>query len=86
MHGTSKIMDTFETYQPSAPMKNYSLLIMGVSNGDEDGGGVVGDGSGGSSPSRQGAETETFVPRIRFFGGGGAIEHFWRNRRFFCEF
>jgi hypothetical protein len=36
---------------------------MGVSNGDEDGGGVDGDGSGGNSPSRQGAGTETYVPR-----------------------
>jgi hypothetical protein len=36
---------------------------MGVSNGDEDGGGVDGDGSGGNSPSRQGAETETSIPR-----------------------
>ena len=37
---------------------------MGISNGDEDGGGVDGDGSGGNSPSRQGAEIETYVPRI----------------------
>ena len=37
---------------------------MGVSNGDEDGGGVDGDGSGGNSPSRQGAGTEISVPRI----------------------
>jgi hypothetical protein len=36
---------------------------MGVSNNDEDGGGVVGDGSGGNSLSRQGAKTETSVPR-----------------------
>ena len=36
---------------------------MGVSNGDEDGGGVDGDGSEGNSPSRQGARTETSVPR-----------------------
>ena len=36
---------------------------MGVSNGDEDGGRVDGDGSGGNSPSRQGAGTETSVPR-----------------------
>jgi hypothetical protein len=36
---------------------------MGVSNDDEDGGRVDGDGSGGNSPSRQGAETETSVPR-----------------------
>jgi hypothetical protein len=36
---------------------------MGDSNDDEDGGGVDGDGSGGNSLSRQGAETETSVPR-----------------------
>jgi hypothetical protein len=35
---------------------------MGVSNGDEDGGGVDGDGSGSNSPSRQGAEKEISVP------------------------
>jgi hypothetical protein len=34
---------------------------MGVSNGDEDGGGVDGDGSGDNSPSWQGAGTETSV-------------------------
>jgi hypothetical protein len=36
---------------------------MGVSNGDEDGGGVNGDGFGGNSPSRQGAGTEISVPQ-----------------------
>jgi hypothetical protein len=36
---------------------------MGVSNGDEDSGGVDGDGSEGNSPSQQGAGTETSVPR-----------------------
>jgi hypothetical protein len=36
---------------------------MGVSNSDEDGGGVDGDGSKGNSPSRQGAGTETYVPQ-----------------------
>jgi hypothetical protein len=36
---------------------------MGVSNGDEDGGGVDGDGSGGNSPSWKDAGTETSVPR-----------------------
>ena len=55
-------------------MKNYSLLIMGGSNDDDGGGGVDGDGSGGNSPSWQGAETETSVPRIRVFGGSGATE------------
>ena len=49
---------------------------MGVSNGDEDGGGVDGDGSGGNSSSRQGAGTETFVPRILSATGGGAAELF----------
>ena len=43
---------------------------MGVSNSDKDGGGVDGDGSGGNSPSRQGAETETSVPRTRVVDGG----------------
>jgi hypothetical protein len=36
---------------------------MRVSNIDEDGGGVDGDGSGGNSSFRQGAGTETSVPR-----------------------
>jgi hypothetical protein len=36
---------------------------MGVSNDDEDGDGVDGDGSVGNSPSRQGAGIETFVSR-----------------------
>jgi hypothetical protein len=36
---------------------------MGDNNGDEDGSGVDGDGSEGNSPSRQGARTETSVPR-----------------------
>jgi hypothetical protein len=49
--------------EPSASGEKYSLLIMVVSNGDEDGGGVDGDGSGGNSPSRQGAGIETSVPR-----------------------
>ena len=36
---------------------------MGVSTGDEYGGGVDGDGSGGNSPSRQGAGTEISAPQ-----------------------
>jgi hypothetical protein len=42
---------------------NYSLLIIGDSKVDGDGGEVDGDGSGGTSPSWQGAGTETSVPR-----------------------
>jgi hypothetical protein len=44
--------------------ENYSLLIIGDINSDEDGGGVDGDGSGGNSPSWQGAGTETSIPQI----------------------
>jgi hypothetical protein len=36
---------------------------MGDSNVNGDVGGVDGDGSGGNSPSRQGAGTETSVPQ-----------------------
>jgi hypothetical protein len=43
--------------------ENYSLLIIGDSNGDGDGGGVDGDGSGGNTLSRKGAGTETSVPQ-----------------------
>ena len=60
------------TVEPSALMKDCSRCIMGGSNVDE-------DGSGGNSQSRQDAETETSVPRIRVFGGGVARELFWRN-------
>ena len=59
---------------------------MGVSNGDEDGGGVDEDGSGGNSPSRQGARTETSVPRNLVLASGGATELFvdggWTIREF----
>jgi hypothetical protein len=51
------------TVEPLASGENYSLLIMEDSNGDGDSGGVDGDGSGGNSPSRQGAGIETSVPR-----------------------
>ena len=35
---------------------------------------IDGDGSGGTSPSRQGAETETFcLPNLPFGGGGAAV-------------
>jgi hypothetical protein len=88
-HGASKIIDTFETYQPSAPGENYSLLIMGDSNVDGDGGevdgdggggdGVDGDGSEGTSPSRQGARTETYVPRISSVAATELRDFFWRE-------
>ena len=37
---------------------------------------IDGDGSEGTSPYRQGAETETFYPPNLPFGGGGAAELF----------
>ena len=58
-------------HEPSAPMENYSLLIMGEGDGDEDGSGVDEDGSGGNSPSRQGARTELLSPEFGLRSGGG---------------
>ena len=37
---------------------------------------IDGDGSGGTSPSRQSAGTETFCPPNLPFGGDGAVELF----------
>jgi hypothetical protein len=72
-----------------SPGENYSLLIMGDSNIDGDGGevdgdgsggdGVDGDGSGGNSSSWQGAETETYVPR-NWSSTAAALRNFtWEN-------
>ena len=58
-------------HEPSAPMENYSLLIMGEGDGDEDGSGVDEDGSGGNSLSRQGARTELLSPEFGLQSGGG---------------
>jgi hypothetical protein len=40
-----------------------------------------GDGSGGTSPSWQGAGTETSVPPKFVDGGGGATKLFWKFHR-----
>ena len=56
---------------------------MGVSNGDGDGGEVDGDGSGGNSLPRQGAETETSVPRNLFSAMAAATELFVDGGRLF---
>ena len=37
---------------------------------------IDGDGSGGTSPSQQRAETEIFCPPNLLFGGSGAVELF----------
>ena len=52
-------------------MVNYSLLIMREGDGDEHGSGVDEDGSGGNSPSRQGARTELLSPEFGLQSGGG---------------
>jgi hypothetical protein len=59
---------------------------MGVSNGDEDGGGVDGDGSGGNSLSRQSAGTETSVPQ-NLSSMAAALQNFlWMDANSFRVF
>ena len=62
-------------------MENYSLLIMGEGDGDEDGSGGDENGFGGTSPSRQGAKTELLSPE---FGlrSGGSTELFRVSRQY----
>ena len=52
-------------------MENYSLLILGEGDGDDDGSGGAEDGSGGTSPSREGARTELLSPEFGLQSGGG---------------
>ena len=63
-------------------MVNYCLLIMGEGDGDEDGSGVDKDGSGGNSPSRQGARTELLSPEFGLRSGGGGMELFGVSRQY----
>jgi hypothetical protein len=52
---------------------------MGDNNVDGDSGEVDGDGSGGNSPSRQGAGTEISVPR-NWSSTAAALQNFiWEN-------
>jgi hypothetical protein len=73
--------------------ENYSLLIIGDSNGDEDGGEVDGDGGDGDGdrlrwlsghfPIPAGCRNRDFCP-LKFVGGGsGAAKLFWKFRRLF---
>ena len=55
-------------------MRDYSLLIAGSS-------GVDGDGSGGRSPSRQGAGTGPSEPPKLVGDGGGALYRLWEILR-----
>jgi hypothetical protein len=51
---------------------------MGDSNIEEDGGEVNGDGFGGTFPSRQGAGTETSIPRISSVAAAVLQDFFWK--------
>jgi hypothetical protein len=73
-----------------SPGENYSLLIIGGSNGDGDGGEVDGDGDGdrwrwlrGHFPIPAGCRNRDFCPPKFVFDGGGAAEMFWEKRRLF---
>ena len=59
---------------------------MEVSNDDEDVDGVDEDGSGGNSPSRQGAGTETSVPRILFATATGLRNFSWAEADYSVSF
>jgi hypothetical protein len=56
------------------------------SNGDEDGGGVDGDGSWGNFPSRQVAGTETSVPRNWSLMVAALRNFLWMDTRWFRVF
>ena len=74
-HTIRERLNHIATVRPLRPGEKYSLLIRRDNDGDEDGGGVDGDGSGGTSPLWQGAGTETSVPRI-------LIRRWWRLRNY----
>jgi hypothetical protein len=81
-------MNHITTSRALSPGENYSLLIMGDSNVEEDGGevdgdggggdGIDGDGSGGTSPSRQGARRETSVPRNLSVAAAELWDFLWK--------
>ncbi|KAK1650346.1 hypothetical protein QYE76_068151 [Lolium multiflorum] len=64
-------MNHIATVEPSASGDNYSLLIMGDSNGDEDGGGVDGDDSGAIPRPGGVPEQRLLSPETCLRDGGG---------------
>jgi hypothetical protein len=81
-------MKHIATGRALSPGENYSILIMGDSNVEEDGGevnrdggggdSVDRDGSGGTSPSRLGGGTETSVPRNSSVVVAELRDFFWK--------
>ena len=55
-------MNHIATVEPSTSGENYSLLIMGDSNSDEDGDGVDGDGFRGHFPVPAACRNRDFCP------------------------
>ena len=55
-------MNHIATVEPSASRENYSLLIMGSSSGDEDGGDVDGDAFRGHFPVPAAYRNRDFCP------------------------
>ena len=75
-------MNHIATCRSQSPRENYSLLIIGVSKGDKDGGGVDGDPPG-HFPVPAGCRNRDFCPPKFVFDGGGAAELFCEKRRLF---
>ncbi|KAK1685983.1 hypothetical protein QYE76_046831 [Lolium multiflorum] len=64
-------MNHIATVEPSAPGENYTLLIMGDNNGDEDGGG---DGFRGQFPIPAACRNRDFCPPNLDFAMAAALE------------
>ena len=69
-------MNHIATVEPSASGENYSLLIMGDSSGDEDGGGVDGDAFRGNFPVPAACRNRHFCPPNLGFAMAAALEGF----------
>ena len=69
-------MNHIATVESSASGENYSLLIIGDGNIDEDGGVVDGDAFRGHFPVPAACRNRDFCPPNLVFGGGGATDLF----------
>ena len=65
-HHKRERLNHIATAKPSAPREDYSLLIMGVSNGGGDGGEVDGDGFRGQFPTPAGCRNRVLSPETWF--------------------